>query len=53
MAGELKFLDIEKKEIALKGVSKKIAFDKILIAWGAEKKKLKDVYSNVFYLEDR
>lgn len=34
-------------------MNKKIPYDKILIAWGSEKKKLKDSYSNVFYLEDR
>jgi hypothetical protein len=28
-------------------------FDKLLIAWGAEKKRLKKEYSNVYYLEDR
>jgi NADH dehydrogenase FAD-containing subunit len=41
MAGELKYLDVDKKEISLVGESKKIAFDKLLIAWGSEKKKLK------------
>ena len=30
-----------------------IQFDKLLIAWGAHKMRLRQEYSNVFYLEDR
>jgi len=51
--GEIKNIDTQKKEISLKGVSGKIPFDKLLVAWGSFKKRLNKDYSNVFYLEDR
>lgn len=39
--------------ISVRGEKKPIPFDKILIAWGSEKKKLATQYSNLYYLEDR
>lgn len=30
-----------------------MTFDKVLVAWGAQKKRLGKEYSNVYYLEDR
>lgn len=53
MKGELKELDVDNKRIKLKGDHKYWEFDKILFAWGSEKAKLANQYSNVFYLEDR
>ena len=46
-------MDKEKKFVQIKGIKERIEFDKILIAWGAHKKRLSKDYSNVFYLEDR
>lgn len=51
--GEIKSIDLNKKEITVKGVKKAIPFDKVLIAWGSHKKRLSKEYSNVFILEDR
>jgi NADH dehydrogenase FAD-containing subunit len=51
--GELKAIDKEKKVIKIKGLKEQVAFDKMLVAWGAYKKRLTKDYSNVFYLEDR
>ncbi len=51
--GEIKTIDLNKKEIVVKGLKKPMPFDKILIAWGANKKRLNQEYSNVFVLEDR
>ena len=53
MKGQIKKIDKDKKQIYLKGVKDVISFDKMLIAWGSHKKRLKKEYSNVFYLEDR
>jgi NADH dehydrogenase FAD-containing subunit len=38
--GEIKTIDLNKKEIVVKGLKKPMPFDKILIAWGANKKRL-------------
>ena len=51
--GEIKSINKEKKVILVKGLKEQIEFDKMLIAWGAYKKRLSKDYSNVFYLEDR
>lgn len=53
MKGELKAFDPKKKYVDLKGSKERVYFDKILFAWGSEKKRLKGDWSNVFYLEDR
>lgn len=37
----------------VKGLRKPIKFEKVLVAWGAEKDKLKTNYTNVHYIEDR
>lgn len=37
----------------IKGINELIPFEKILIAWGANKKRLNSDYANVYYLEDR
>ena len=37
----------------VRGMRKPINFEKILIAWGAEKEKLEKNYPNVYYIEDR
>lgn len=51
--GEIKNIDIEKKEIYVKGLRKQIKFKKIIIAWGSEINKLSKSFSNVYYIEDR
>jgi len=51
--GDIKNIDKEKKLIRIKGLKQHIQFDKMLVAWGAYKKRLTKDYSNVFYLEDR
>lgn len=51
--GEIKKIDKNAKTIRIKGLKDMIHFDKMLIAWGAYKKRLNKDYSNVFYLEDR
>ena len=53
MQGEIKKIDVEKKQLILKNVHQPIDFDKILIAWGSEKARLEQEFSNVYYLEDR
>jgi thioredoxin reductase len=35
------------------GYRKNIHYDKILVAWGADKKRLEKSFSNVHYIEDR
>lgn len=37
----------------IKGQRKALNFDKVIVAWGATQKKLKQHYSNVHYIEDR
>ena len=51
--GDVKKIDKDKKEIQIKGIKERINFDKMLVAWGAYKKRLSKEYTNVFYLEDR
>jgi len=52
--GEIKTIDLNRNQIVVKGVKESIHFDKVLVAWGAYKKRLgTQEYSNVFYLEDR
>lgn len=46
-------IDIKGKKISVAGYRAPIFFDKILVAWGAEKVKLQQSYSNVHYIEDR
>ena len=38
--GEIKNIDVDKKEIVVKGMRKPIKFEKIIIAWGSEINKL-------------
>jgi len=51
--GEIKGIDKVNKQIKIKGLKETVNFDKMLVAWGAFKKRLSKDYSNVFYLEDR
>jgi NADH dehydrogenase FAD-containing subunit len=55
--GEVKSIDVVKKRIKVKGQKDIINYDKLLIAWGANKKRLNHFnekeYSNVYYIEDR
>ncbi len=51
--GIIKFIDVDKKEIEVKGYHEKLEFEKVLLAWGSAKKRLDKEFSNVFYLEDR
>ncbi|CDW84041.1 pyridine nucleotide-disulphide oxidoreductase family protein [Stylonychia lemnae] len=57
VAGELSSIDLNKNEIGMKGQKSKIKFDKVMIAWGSQKKRIQNLagseYSNVYYLEDR
>ena len=40
MQGEIKKIDVDKKQLVLKNVHQPIDFDRILIAWGSEKARL-------------
>ena len=51
--GDVKKIDVNGKYLLLKGAKERINFDKLLVAWGSHKKRLKNDYSNIFYLEDR
>ena len=51
--GKVKEIDYDNKIIKMGSAADRIQFDKVLCAWGSEKKRLKATYSNVFYLEDR
>ena len=39
--------------MCINGMRKPVKFDKMLVAWGAEREKLSQSYGNVFYIEDR
>lgn len=39
--------------MTIKGLRKPLEFDKVIVAWGAEQRKLAQTYSNVHYIEDR
>ena len=49
---KLKWIDLEKKQITFSSNTQRIDFDKILLACGSNKQRLKKEYSNVFYMED-
>lgn len=51
--GEIKHIDNDKGLLYLHGEERSIQYDKILLACGAYKRRLKKEYSNVYYLEDR
>lgn len=51
--GIIKFIDVDKKKIQIKGYHEELEYEKLLIAWGSQKKRLDKEFSNVFYLEDR
>lgn len=51
--GEVKMIDIENRKMAVAGLRKPLYFDKILVAWGADKNRLGKSYTNVHYIEDR
>ena len=51
--GAIKHIDIDNKVIHFGGKTDRLPYDKVLIAWGSQKKKLNKEYTNVFYLEDR
>ena len=50
----IKEIDWRNHEITVKGgKTAKLNYDKLLVAWGSHKKRLKQEYTNVHYLEDR
>ena len=51
--GQINGIDVEEKMMLVKGMRKPIRFDKLLVAYGAERDKLEKNYANVHYLEDR
>lgn len=51
--GDVRHLDIDNRQIIIKGQRKPIDFEKVIVAWGAEADKLQKSYSNVHYIEDR
>lgn len=51
--GNVRWIDIDNKCIEMAGNKERLEFDKLLVAWGAEKKHFKGNFSNVFYLEDK
>jgi NADH dehydrogenase FAD-containing subunit len=53
--GEIGGIDLNNNTIKIKGHKEIIKFDKLLIAWGAHKSRLREEksYSNIYYLEDR
>lgn len=51
--GGVKYIDVDNRKILVNGYRKPIPFDKIIVAWGADRNKLKQSYSNVHYIEDR
>ena len=55
--GEIKSIDLNHNIIRIKGHKDQVPFDRILIAWGANKKRIlnanSNAYSNVYYIEDR
>jgi thioredoxin reductase len=53
MKGEVKSIDLVERKVYVKGHRDPIKFDKVMVAWGAQKRRLDKEYSNVFYLEDR
>lgn len=57
IAGDVSTIDLNKKKIVIRGQKQPVDFDKVLIAWGAYKKRFvrEDLqkYSNLYYLEDR
>lgn len=53
LKGKIKVLDTVNRRIVLKGYRKPIEFDKVLIAWGSQKKRIQTNFSNVHYIEDR
>lgn len=53
ITGQLKMIDVENRKMAITGYRDPISFDKVLVAWGAHRKKLNTSYNNVFYIEDR
>ena len=53
LRGSIKSINTEKREMVINGMRKPIKFDKMLVAWGAEREKLASTYGNVHYIEDR
>lgn len=55
--GEIKQIDLNHNILRIKGHKDQVVFDRILIAWGANKKRIQNTgsqaYSNVYYIEDR
>ena len=51
--GEVKSINLDRRELTIKGQRKPIEFEKVIVAWGAEQDKLNKSYSNVYYVEDR
>lgn len=50
--GSIKHINIDEKWISF-SKTERIPYDKLLIAWGSQKKRLNKEYTNVYYLEDR
>lgn len=51
--GTVHSIDTEARTMRVKGMRKPITFEKVLVAWGAEKEKLDKNYPNVYYIEDK
>lgn len=51
--GDVRHIDVENRQIVIKGLKKPLEFEKVIIAWGAEMDRLEKSYSNVYYIEDR
>ena len=51
--GEVQQIDVNSKLMRIKGQRNLLKFDKVIVAWGANQKKLNQHYSNVHYIEDR
>ena len=53
MNQKVKNIDVDNKIINMVGNKERIEFDKLLLAFGANKNRLDKPYTNVYYLEDK
>lgn len=51
--GQVKMIDTINRKLQVQGYKNPFNFEKVLVAWGANRKRLKKSYSNVHYIEDR
>jgi nitrite reductase/ring-hydroxylating ferredoxin subunit/thioredoxin reductase len=51
--GSIQMIDTFNRKMQVQGYQQPIKFDKICVAWGANRKRLLKSYSNVHYIEDR